>query len=659
MAVETLLVCSKDGNVVPLNVVYGNEAEKIRKKRMFSTYFRQKTLNNITDLYNQYFRNSVAFNNIEAECLKSLDCDNTAFLSQELNGPISFVKQPENYYNGASVNSFPLHIAQKNNILHFDYRISDADVPALIKNLGYAIKPDDRECAVSYNPQKGIYEVPKRNLTCARVNAEKRTITWFRDHLTFPPEDYRELKNMIALFKAEQLNNPNLRPDDFTLGIADARKRSLWQFYVYESYNVKTGKLKLLHEMKHVKNAILGSGLRLKGSFRRPSVEDYYRLQVEDERSAYLSQVINAVNDYQKKGKPEDFSMFDGESNLLVEKLKSIPSQNRLAYVADLSHIVKYAFKSFAVNHEHAQNYVTQFAKNLEYYIDNAPLSVDADADRSEFKKIRRLFYHFEVYNPQTKKTEYANLSSYITPDYEITIAPEIFSNVIELKKFSLQKRLQEYRQKVASGEINPELVSQAKAVKRDKLSESQFVNEIDTLSIANFPDNNYSETNPELSETAPEWSREIRKYWQQFDGYREIANTKKEYTFNLKNGTVSYTAKNKANVSANAEYDVYKKLVAEPVNKNLRVRFKDTLTEEQALKLYVACVISGRKMSGNIPADLHKIQQLNDIPSADLKKFNSILNADKPNLNQQNNLQQRQAASCNVLNRRSGVGRV
>ena len=48
---------------------------------------------------------------------------------------------------------------------------------------------------------------------------------------------------------------------------------------------------------------------------------------------------------------------------------------------------------------------------------------------------------------------------------------------------------------------------------------------------------------------------------------------------------------------------------------------FKDTLTKEQALKLYVACVNNNRQMKGTLPKDFSQLRKLKGVPAEDLKK--------------------------------------
>lgn len=623
MTVETLLVSSEDSYVIPLSVDYSNEAEKARKKLLLKNYYMQKTYADVCAEYNRFIQNSSAYSAEAAESLRALDTDNFNFLAEEISH-FSFLKQPRNFANELENNDFPANIENKQDTIHFDYRLSDAQIPLWVKNLGFKIKPKDNVYDVSYNSTSGTYEAQGFDYTRANVMTSARTISMVRNHFTFPPREYSELKTMLKDFAEAQRLNPQIKLADFAATVQNPRKQSLLQFYINEHNSNKTGALLFLHEVKHIKNDMLEAGLSLKENSKRLSVENYYRLQVEDERSAYLSQVINAVNEYQKKGDFSDFSMFDGESFGLVEKLKQLPEQRRSEFLTDMDKVIKYAFKTFGSEHE--LNYKNQFKTNLEKKIEGVPLSVPEDTDQSEFKKIRDLYYHYEVYNPQTKRMEYKNLSSYISADREITIDNDVMRNVIEPQKRKLRNRVTDYNRKVAAGEIDPNLVVAAKALKRDNLAEARFVGNVDGLSVANLENTPRPADADTHLQPPPVWSKDLQSYWQRFDGYREIVNSGNEYAFKLKNDTISYKAKDKVNVSAHAEFDTFKKLVNEPSNKNKRVRFEETLSKEQALKLYVACVNSGRKMSGNIPTDFSQLASMRDIPPEEINKFNHIM---------------------------------
>ena len=66
--------------------------------------------------------------------------------------------------------------------------------------------------------------------------------------------------------------------------------------------------------------------------------------------------------------------------------------------------------------------------------------------------------------------------------------------------------------------------------------------------------------------------------------------------------------------------------ILAEPSNKNGVVNFMPNMNGEQALMLYAACLASGRKMKGNIPADLSGLDRLPGIDAATRNLINQRL---------------------------------
>ena len=119
-----------------------------------------------------------------------------------------------------------------------------------------------------------------------------------------------------------------------------------------------------------------------------------------------------------------------------------------------------------------------------------------------------------------------------------------------------------------------------------------------------------------------------MQKYWSGFEGYKETAKNNEEYSFKIKNQAVKYTSPNNVKMGKTCHYEMYKRLIEEPSNAKATIRFENTLSEDQALMLYVACVNAGRKMRGNIPTDLSKIDSMITIPQAERDKFKSLTTA-------------------------------
>ena len=630
MTKEKLLLHTADNSIIVFNLDYNNDAEKRRKVLAYKQFCEQHT-------QYEFFNLFVRYQHSGQEMYDSFDVDNTNFINKEI-FRMDLRKQQYNYENKVSTDNIPAHIRSKPRTLHFDSHIDDMEISPLIKNLGFQIEPEDNLYDVYFDNVSQKYDIRDFSKRRASVNTDKRKIILVRNHFTFPPAEYITMQRLIASWERNKRNNPTLSVFQFVSSIRDSRERSLFNIYANE-YNIVNHRLLILkHELTHIKNNALMSGLSLKDTEKRMSVEDYYRLEVDDERSAYLSQIINAVNVYMKNGNLDDFTMFDIEAKELVRTVSGLPRGQRLQYVQNLPVLLDVAFKSFERNH-HKDYDSQQFKDNLLIRMEKVPLSVSSDDDRKEFFLRRSLLYRYKLYNPQTGAYEEKNLASLIRPEQEVKIDADARQNIIIPSQQKLSRRLTEYNRDKSRGIINPELVPEAKRLMRDNLHNPRFINQINGLEISSLPDD-FVQPRPIVTSQPVKWSKDLREYWQKIDGYKELASTENEYTFAVNESIISYKAKNKVNLNKDAEYNAYIKLLQEPSNKNKPIIFKDTLTKEQALKLYVACVVNKRQMKGNLPTDFTLLKNMKDIPAADLQKCLNVVQYNNSANSQHNCLQ-------------------
>lgn len=630
MSKETMLLATADNHVIAVELEYYNNAEKSRKMRLYEHYCENLNYHDFYQMFNNFARSNSYGSALEKEFFLQVDSQNTDFLNREITG-YDFVKSPQLYENNVIANNYPSNIAAKANTVHFDNHVDDDDIPQLIKNLGYKIEPEDNVYDVRYNAAIQQYEAVGLKHRRASVNVSKKRVKLIRNHFTFQPAEYALLQRLLSDWNNQRHTNPNLTIGKFCKTISDAKERSLFTVYAMEQTNVNHRILLLRHELTHVKNSALQAGFGLKKEAKRLSVEDYYRLQVEDERSAYLSQVVNAANIYLKNGNPQDFTMFDGESGSLVAALKKMPESSRFSYVSNPENLIDTAFNSFAKNHRNEYDSL-QFVNNMKLEMQRIPMSAEYDANREEFFKRRSLYYRYQLYNPQSGNYEYKNFTPFINSSREVYLSQDNITNIIEPCRQIVTRRLAEFNRDKSRGEINPMLVEEAKALMRDNLHKSRLINNINGIEVSDLADDNRQPVSqPAQQPRNPAvWSRGLEAYWSKFEGYKEIANTEREYSFSIKEGTIKYTEQSKVQVSKDAQYDAYVKLLQEPSNKSKPIIFKDTLTEEQALKLYVACVNSNRIMKGAVPRDLKKLSSLRDIPAADLQRCAQVIGQNK-----------------------------
>ena len=625
MQSEKLLVKTKDNRILVFTINYANDAEKRR-----ITEVCEKAIEKIN--YNDF--NEADFHMPEVR----LDVANTKFLEQEISG-YHFRKQRDKFFNDLKTNNYPTAVSGAN-ILHFDNRIADSQISEVIKNIGYRFEPVDEIYDVVYDSANEEYKIKNFKNRSATVFTGENRIEVVRNHFRLSPEDYSHMQRLIKRYEQAKLLNPKEDVIQFIKTFENKRDQSLFKIFAHEQDRLNHIGHTLAHEEQHIINAVFRSGLSLKDNQKRISVEDKYFLCTEDERSAYFKQYIRSVNLFFQGGNYNDYSMFDGECDKIARPLyKMSTDAEKIAYLTDWPNRKKDMFLQFEKHHRKNYDFnplypgdytLGQFPKNLADMVKNAPLSVPDDINHEEYNRLRSLYYIFHVYNPKTHKMEPIDFSKYVIAEDKINISKEIYDNVIREKKRKLDKRLEEYREEVKTGKINPALVSAAKKLLRSSLQSSEFITEIDNFRIARlFDDDTVQQPTSGPSPTPlsrpatdkTDWSDGLQKYWQDTVGYQELAKNNNEYKFKIKDATVCYHGPKEISVSSNADFDLYVKILKEPSNKNAPIEFLDTLTEKQALTLYVACINYGRKPIGKVPTNLSNIDNLG-IPAAELNKF-------------------------------------
>ena len=617
MTTESLLVKTKDNYVIVLSVSYTNNAEKLRLIKQCEHYCQ-----NIN--FKDFKTSGIGSENVV------YDVANTQFLRDEIIG-YHYKKQPQNFKNEMRENNFPAKM-NKPDVLHFVTGLPDTFFPEMIRNVGYHIKPEDEIFKVRYNSSKGKYEILDFKIKRAEVNYSKKEIKVVRNHFEFKSQDFEKLQKMIADYGVKKQKNPNLYLFEYAKGIKDSKDYSLFLIYAREQENINHLNATLDHELKHVKNMIFLDGLGLKDDYKLMSVDNMYRICVENERSAYLQQLVFCINKYLKNGDYNDFSMFDGESTACANYLKTLKTkEERLKYASNWPVLVDKMMEQFDSKHK-AYYDNTQFAGNVMSLAETEPVSAPEDINNETFLKIRSLYYQYLIYNPLTGKDERVSLSKYILPSREVKISDEVRNKIINPAKEKLLKRRKNLDESLAKGEINPNFILPAKKLMRESLNSSLFINEIDGMYVGRILDEPKSPTINTTNVSKPVlkvpddkafWSDDLQKYWSKVDGYKEIAKNNYEYTFKIKTTKVTYKDKSHVDVGSNADFDLYVKLLKEPSCKNNVIKFANTLSKEQALMLYIACVNYGRQMSGAVPTDLSQIKNLKGIPPEEMNKFN------------------------------------
>ncbi len=628
METEVLLARTKDNNVIVFTITYANLAEKSRLKLECENLCRNV---NYADFKSNMIRSSAI----------RYDAENTQFLKREIPG-YHYRKNRTDFFNG--MNTIPP--TQANTFSPYP-ALSDDFFPEIIKNLGFKIKPVDKKYEVRYDSSQNKFVAQNFVKTSATVSVSERKLDFVRNHFHFLPEDYRRLRELQDSFNEAKRRNGKLTEEEYARDfLTDLKDNALFLFYARQKKNADQLGTTLAHEIKHIENGVFEDGLSLKKDSKRLTVDNMYCISVENERSAYLRELVQNINDYLIKGDYDDFSMFHNNNIDFVSNLQRLrTSKERMNYAMDWPRLVAEKLDDFGRRHRFAYDFgpenviptpddldadgdskLRQFLQDTKYYVKTVPLAAPEDVDGSEYRKLRSLFYNFKIFNPLTRNYESVNLAKYITPDLEVKISDQIREEIIKPQQVRLNDRLRGFAEDVDDGLINTALIEPAKSIMRGGVQNSAFVNTVDNFRIDSLyePERTPTPSVPPVETPSDRagWSNGLQDYWSGTEGYREISKNNEEYKFKVKEATVCYTSEKDVKVSKNADYDLYVKLLKEPGTKNAPIEFLNTLSKEQALLLYIACINNGRHPVGAVPTDLSGIERLHGVPLQEINKF-------------------------------------
>jgi len=342
--------------------------------------------------------------------------------------------------------------------------ILDDDFDKMSQRLGYTIEKDVRNIYVEFDEYGSIrhFDENKQEIdyfnddylgTCAFVITQKYYMRINMPRYILKNEDYEIYLN----------RQQHGATDGQEITINSIRDGVVHDFIDNQLNNQKSKRLDITHEMKHQRNRFFRERLQLKSDAKQLSCEDIYKINVEDERSATLSEVIFAINNYFKTGNKDLLNACP--QGWLKNILKEKSNDELKAILTDHSFIVNECLKEW--NDVSATGYVGQFRAHC-YKDVKAYCSLPSDDNHEEFNKQLSAFYTFEVYNPKTGKTEYKNLSNLINVEVDVDeTAKDIIKNSEEKRKE--QKLLVDLLMEDPQS-VTYQLISEAKNFLREKI---------------------------------------------------------------------------------------------------------------------------------------------------------------------------------------------
>lgn len=618
--VQKMMFRTKDNCIAVMDMPYIDGVQLSTKTREYEIYFSQHN-------YNDFI------SSMSGSYAADFDKKNSEFVNQQVHG-FSYYKQPEKYKNRFNDEAYCGFSAagMASLFADVDYNVKDDEVPQEIKELGFEITPNDVEWEVyldgdTYKMRNSQKKDEEFTNTRASINSKRRKINVWRHHFKMDATTEQRMNELIADFKSsgKDINS-------YTASLP-RQDKSLFKIYKNEVIMNKSLKLTLCHEYKHFKNTMFTDTVYYNRTKKRVTAKGAALLVEHEECAPRVGELINDINEYMKRGEWDNFDNFQSvDSAWLVYELQAMPVAERKDFLKNPANFVTRASQNWKIGNRdwyeknqfgrHTEN-GTPYQGGVLDFIDKTPMNLPEETEDfgETYQRIRKLYYHFALYNPDTGKYEQRYLDKYIDPSLD-ELSDYAKNNIVSEAEARLQKRKNEYDAALNAG-ADASLIEQARQFMRQRKASMQYL----------YPENMYIESldanyiaQHGISCENAGWSNYLQSYYQRQSNYTEIAKNDEEYVFKLGEDVVRYTDKSTLSVSKKAQFATYMQVLKEPSKKNTTINFMPNLTAEQALMLYAACVACGRKMKGNVPTDLSGLNRLQGIPPQTIDLINHRL---------------------------------
>lgn len=286
------------------------------------------------------------------------------------------------------------------------YSVETVRIPLLLQRAGLKIKKEKRIAYLaSSNNTEYPYNIVNKDGSLFEPEvsgvANDLEIIIYDEVLALTKDEYNTYLRTEQLVKSGKLKE--ITNDDLCLwALVDA----------FQSENKKEKIDVVFHEIKHAKNKIIKFDYIFENPDLKFSAIDIYNIQKDDELSAKIEEVIQAINAYNQSENKNDFSMF--ESFYPLQQLLHVkPKSEFLKLLSDIPSVVKIICADWHKNY--GTYYDAQFIQNTSVDMNQLPIRCFAtDTDGSDYNKIRSLMFTYSVYNPTTRTYINMDLSQYL-----------------------------------------------------------------------------------------------------------------------------------------------------------------------------------------------------------------------------------------------------
>lgn len=225
-----------------------------------------------------------------------------------------------------------------------------------------------------------------------------------------------------------------------------------------------------LHEIKHCKNSLLLWPRLHMDEVTEFSGLDCWRENVDDEISAKLAEVIDAVSRYLKKGQADDLGAFEN-AKWIQAWLYSMDESLRIDAAMNIPELVRrtYDWWMEKMYSSYSEKFPILLKDRLNTMVPARKIRVESDG--VEYEKWRHLIFNYSVYNPATGHYVNMDLSQYV-PKYVPTNEEQQTINAITSEVINNNNRLH-----LAYGrEVGPELLTTAIALRQTAIEQNPCI---------------------------------------------------------------------------------------------------------------------------------------------------------------------------------------
>ncbi len=395
-----------------------------------------------------------------AAAYPELDVAATKVLSHEI-PPRQVNIDKDNYINELNKPLPNIQVSADKVLLNSFPHISDDFISDFAKKAGLHFRRIDiynhaefneKTQKVEYKNQQGKnVDIPSLGLFC------DNEIQIMNEIISLNREDYYAAQRNEQAIRALEKNDPELTYWDAkekVLATKSLKEQKLYQ--VYERAMQKENRVKrtILHEIKHFKNNFLIESRQYKEGYKNLSVNNLFNRCIDDERSASFEELLYQMNTYLEQEKYDDFSMFGEDAKTLVQNLKHINAKKDITDAEKKNKIVKFLTnypKLMSFNYiqwnDFLAGYSDDFGRIVKEDVERLPYLRETEQNNEEYFKQRSIIYSYRVYNPETKKYEYQDLSQSLygkidgkSMPLDVREHPEVLSEYVNVDKVFQQK---------------------------------------------------------------------------------------------------------------------------------------------------------------------------------------------------------------------------